>query len=294
LKHSTTVTAVIPSYNYGRFISDAIVSALSQSYPVSEIIVVDDGSNDNTESIVRSFGNNVELISQPNLGVSAARNRGVACAKGELIAFLDADDIWLPEKIRKQVEVFDSNDQVGLVHCGYSQFDDLTGEVIRIQLSGKAGWVAKEHVLFEQPIINVSGSLLMVRRTAFDAVGGFDTRLTNGEDWEFCFRVARKYMIGFVPEPLVRYRDHGRNAYRNISEMERSTLLAWSKVFATDDPEIARVKRRSYGNLYKVLAGSYLKQRLFLGFLRTVLKSIWFRPDLISYYASLMTGRRND
>ena len=127
----------------------------------------------------------------------------------------------------------------------------------------------------------------MERRDAFEGVGGFDTRLKNGEDWEFCFRVALKYKVGFVSAPLVNYRNHGANATKNIAEMERSTLIAWEKVFSTDDPSILARRHRSYGNLHKALAGSYLHNGQYAGFVRNLFKSIWYRPSLLGYFLTL-------
>ena len=126
-----------------------------------------------------------------------------------------------------------------------------------------------------------SGGTIVVRREIFE-VGGYDTNLRNGEDWEFCFRVAKQAKVGFVAEPLVNYRMHGANSHKNVKEMERSTLIAWSKVFDGSDPEIERLRARSYGNLHKVLAGSY--QGDYAGFLRNVLKEPWCRPSYLGLH----------
>lgn len=286
------VSVIIPTYNYGRFIGGAIESVLSQTYPIDEIIVVDDGSTDETAEIVTRFKPPVSYVRQNNSGVSAARNCGVTSATGELIAFLDADDTWLPEKIEKQVAKFAGNGEIGLVHCGMREFDSETGETLEIHLEGGEGWVAEEIALWEGPVIVGPGGTIIIRRDVFDDVGGFDTRLKNGEDWEFCLRVARKYQVGFVAEALVNYRNHGGNATKNIAEMERSTLLAWAKAFDTADEKILRLKNRSYGNLYKVLAGSYLHNGQYGGFLRNLIKSLWFRPSFLGYYLSLLFYRK--
>ncbi len=289
-----TVSVIIPTYNNGRFIADAIQSVLQQTFNIHEIVVVDDGSTDKTEDIVRSFGDKVRYIKQHNAGVSAARNTGIENTTGEIIAFLDADDIWLSEKIEKQVAKFAEDEQVGLVHCAMREFDDQTGETIAMHLEGGEGWVAKDIALLEKPVIAGPGGSIVVRRDVIEDVGGFDTRLKNGEDWEFCLRVAKKYKVGFVREPLVDYRNHGGNATKNVSEMERSTLIAWAKAFDTDDENMLRLRRRSYGNLHKVLAGSYLQSSRYSDFFRNILKSLWYRPSYLGYYISLLTSRRNN
>ena len=288
------VSVVIPTHNYGRFISNSIKSALRQTHPPLEVIIVDDGSSDATEAIVREFGNRVNYLRQNNTGVCAARNRGVAESSGEFIAFLDADDYWEPSKIEKQLAKFEEDPEIGLVHCGMREFDSATGETIAVHLDGDEGWVAKDIALWERPVVIGPGGSIMVRREVFDRVGRFDERLKNGEDWEFCFRVAQKYKIGFVREPLVNYRNHGSNATKNIREMERSTLMAWDKVFSTDDMNIRKLRRRSYGNLHKVLAGSYLHNGEYGGFLRNVVKSLWYRPSYFGYYFTLPARRRKN
>lgn len=279
-----TVSVIIPTYNYGRFIRTAIESVLMQTYPTKEIIIVDDGSVDETDAIVSYFGNKVQLLKQTRNGVSSARNAGIEKSSSELIAFLDADDSWLPNKLEKQVALFTGDESVGLVHCGMREFDDETGKINALHLDGGEGWLAADIALLERPAIIGPGGTMLVRRDVFDVVGYFDERLTNGEDWEFCLRVARKYKIGFVAEPLLNYRNHGTNATKDVSKMERSTLIAWKKAFDTKDPQILSLRRRSYGNLHKVLAGSFLNSRQYMGFIRNFIKSLWFRPSLLLYY----------
>ncbi|MER3632432.1 MAG: glycosyl transferase, partial [Blastocatellia bacterium] len=169
-------------------------------------------STDETAAVVARFGEKVRYIRQENAGVSAARNRGVAESTGELISFLDADDIWEPEKLEKQLAIFAADKRIGLVHCGMREFESNTGETLRVHLDGMEGDVADELLLWENPAVNVSGSSVLVSREAFDAAGGFDPRQKCGEDWDFCYRVARRYRVGFVPEPLVNYRSHSTSA----------------------------------------------------------------------------------
>lgn len=283
------VSVVIATFNYGRFITDAVDSVLAQTVPVSEIIIIDDGSTDDTESRVREFGTSVRYIWQENMGVSAARNRGVRESSGDLVAFLDADDTWDPQVVEKQVNEFLSDDEIGLVHCASRVFDSETGETVGINSVGKKGWVADDLLLFEEPSVN--GCVIMVSREAFDSAGGFDERLKIGEDWDLCYRIARRFKVGFVPDPVVNVRSHGTNSHLNVKEMERSTTIAWNKAFDTDDENVLRLRGRALGNLHKVLAGSYLKNRQYFESIRHVLKSVWFRPSILKYYLS--RSRRN-
>jgi glycosyltransferase involved in cell wall biosynthesis len=279
-----SVSVVIPTYNYERFIGDAIRSVLEQTYPPSEIIVVDDGSTDETAAVVGAFGDEVRYIRQNNAGVSAARNRGVAESTSELISFLDSDDTWEPTNLEKQIARFESDEEIGMVHCAMREFDVATGETTRFHMEGGEGGVADNLLLWEGPLIVGPGSGVTVSRKAFDHVGGFDTRMKVGEDWDFCYRVARVFKIAFVAEPLVNYRNHNAAAHHNVENMERGMLMFYEKAFATNNTEILKLRRRAYGNFHKVMAGSYLHSGRVGKFLSHAAKSIWIRPRNLEYF----------
>jgi glycosyltransferase involved in cell wall biosynthesis len=277
------VSVVIPTYNYGRFVGQAIKGALAQTHPIEEIIVVDDGSNDNTREVVEKFDAPVRYIRQANAGVCAARNNGVEKASGDFIAFLDADDVWLPEKIEKQIAKFGEDAQIGLVHCGMREFDSASGETVYLHAKGNEGWVADDLLLFAESV-TVSGSAIVVRRAAFENVSGFDTNLKVGEDWDFCYRLARKFKVGFVPELLVDYRNHGKNTHFNVREMERSMEIFYEKAFQTTDENILGLRRQAYGNFYKVLAGSYFHSKNYADFVKNSFKSLYYEPKTLTHF----------
>jgi len=286
-----SVSVVIPTCNYGRFIVDAIDSVLDQTRLPSEIIVIDDGSTDETAALVGAFRDRVRYIRQDNAGVCAARNRGVNESTSELIAFLDADDTWEPTNLEKQLTRFETDEEIGLVHCAMREFATETGETIQLHMDGGEEGVADNLLLWEGPMIVGPGGAVTVSRTAFDHVGGFDTRMKVGEDWDFCYRVARSFKIGFVAEPLVNYRNHSGAAHLNIENMERGMLLFYEKAFATDDPEILKLRRRAYGNFHKVMAGSYLHAGNLRKFLSHAAKSICMRPANLEYFLRFPTRR---
>ena len=283
-----SISVIIPTYNYGRFISEAIRSALEQTQPPLETIVVDDGSTDDTADVVGKFGDAVTYIRQENAGVCAARNQGVQTSRGELIAFLDADDIWEPEKLMKQSSRF--GEDVGLVHSGIREFDAETGDTIRMHLDGAEDDAALSLLLWEGMPVNVSGSSVMVSRTAFDTVGGFDTRMKVGEDWDFCYRIARRFKVGFVPEPLVNYRSHAAAAHRDVREMERGMSLFYAKAFA-DGSDVLQLRRKALGNFHRVLSGSYYQAGDYSRCLTNAVKSLWYRPAAIRYFLEFPVRR---
>ena len=271
------VSVIIPNYNYADYLPETINSVLGQGYPGTEIIVVDDGSQDDSENVIRSYGERVRLIKQNNQGVSAARNRGVQESTGELVAFLDADDVWLPNKLERQVQRILDDPAIGLVHCGLEEVDS-SGHLVGVLLDGMEGSVSREMLLFNRSVILGAGSTALVPRATFDAVGGFDTRLSTSADWDFCYRVAFRQRVAFVPEALVRYRTHGANMHSNIKVMEHDMLLGYAKAFRTDDVELLAMRRHCYGNIHMVLAGSYFRSGQTYGFASHALKSLWLRP----------------
>jgi glycosyltransferase involved in cell wall biosynthesis len=277
------ISVVIPTYNYGRFVREAIDSVLAQTRAPLEIIVVDDGSTDGTEQIVRAFGDRVRYLWQQNAGVGAARNTGIAHARGEYIAFIDSDDIWLPEKLAKQLARFDADPALGLVYSGAERFDG--SGTLSVALDGIEGWIAPELLRLERSVIS-SGSGMMLPKRVVEEVGGFDADLQPSEDWDFCYRVALRHRIGFVPEVLVRYRQHGGGLHLDVPGMERAMMLALEKAFASHNPDIQSQRRRTYGRMHRILAGCYFRRGAVRSFLQHMLASLRDDPRNAGYFAA--------
>jgi glycosyltransferase involved in cell wall biosynthesis len=278
------VSVIIPNYNYEKFIAATVESVLSQTYKNIEIIIVDDGSKDNSLEVLKQFNNKIQVIEQKNAGVSAARNHGVSLSTGEFVAFLDADDIWLPEKLERQIEKIQVDSGIGLVHCSMTLInpkDEPIGEIN----NGQEGFVAKEFLRFERGVVIGAGSTSIVRRETFDEIGGFDLRLSTAADWDFCYQVSRTHKIGFVTEPLVLYRMHGTNMHGNIKAMEHDMLLGFEKAFAENSEDLRKIENESYGNLYMTLAGSYYQTKNYAKFLEMAQKSLRKNPSGITKLA---------
>lgn len=283
------VSVVIPNYNYARFVGEAVESVLNQTYRSVEVIVVDDGSTDDSLEVLAAYEERIKLIAQDNAGVSAARNAGIAASSGELVAFLDADDIWLPEKTARQVAIFEAEPEVGLVHTGVIEIDESGNEIGR-RTNGMSGWVSRELLGLERSVILGGGSGLMVRREALDRVGGFDERMSTSADWNLCYRIASKYKVGFVEEPLLLYRVHGSNMHNNVPAMEHDVTLTFDDAFAHNG-DLEEIRSRCYGSFHKMLAGSYFRARDYGSFSKHALLSVWHRPANLIYY--LGGGRSN-
>ncbi len=279
------VSVVIVNYNYARFLPEAVESVLAQNYDNCEILVVDDGSTDDSHSILKRYEQRVRLVFQENRGVSAARNRGIAESTAPLVAFLDSDDLWHPDKLVRQIERF-HDASVGMVYTGLC-YIDVDGNALGTMLDGSRGQVLEDIALLRSPGVPASGSSAMVRRSVLDNVGPFDESLSTSADWDMWRRIACHTTIDVVSEPLVLYRQHTNAMHTNVETFERDILRAFESMFA--DPAARAVhplERRCYGKLYLTLAGSYLRAgnvKKSLGCLASALKA-W--PPGIAYVAA--------
>lgn len=286
------VSVVISNYNYGRYLRQAIDSVLTQSRPPLEVLVVDDGSTDGSEAVVRRYGDRVRWVQQHCRGVSAARNLGVQESRGGLITFLDADDYWMPEKLERQVARWRQDPEAGLVHCG-AQLVDERGHLIEVRCDGQEGWLTEEMLLFKRSAVPMAGSSALVPRATFETVGGFDARLSTSADWDFCYRLARRQRIGFVPEALIAVRQHRTNMHANIRLMEHDMLLAYAKAFS-DLTDRGGFRRQAYGNLHTVLARCFFQAGEPLKAIEHSLRSLWLSPANLPRLAGFpLRGRSN-
>jgi len=253
------VSVIIPTYNREKYVVEAIESVLAQTYQNFEIIIVDDGSTDGTEKILEPYRDRVVYIYQENQGPSVARNTGIRRATGQFIAFLDSDDLWLPEKLEVQVAYMETNPEVGLVHTGKLLREERpTGPILKewpyAELS-RSGHIFPE--MFLEP--TVSTSTVVARRECFDVAGLFDEELTRGADHHLFLRIARHFPIGYIPRPLGVYRMHETNiTKKDRFQTHLGTVLAFEKLLQ-NNPEIvdelgAGIVRRGLFNLHFVLA----------------------------------------
>lgn len=209
-RSAPTVSVVIPAYNAVAFLPRAVESVLGQTYSDFELIVVDDGSTDETPQVMEEYEDDVRYVRKENGGSASARNRGIREARGEYIALLDADDVWLPEKLERQMELHRTDPDLMWSYTNWLQVDQETGETIHRSdqiMENQGGDVLRPLIgrLFIPP------STQVFRRDVFEDVGTYDEsdlHLTS-EDWEFSLRVAEKYPIGYLDQPLVRRLRHG-------------------------------------------------------------------------------------
>ncbi len=255
------VSIIVPVRDGEPFISGTLDSALAQTYPQIEVIVVDDGSRDGTRALVEARAARdprLRLIVQSNKGVAAARNRAIADARGEFIAPLDADDLWEPTKLERQVaRMLEGGDRVGLVYCWWMWIDSA-GAV----LDRSPGWDVEGDEADALLQVNYTGnaSVPLFRRSFLEAAGGYDESLRargaqGCEDWDAAVKVAERSEVAVAPSILVGYRRRSDSLSTRRGTMWRSYLLMMESVRQRRPDLSAAVDRRSRGQFAMYLAG---------------------------------------
>lgn len=275
-----SVSAVIPVHNGQRFLADAISSVLDQSHPVLECLVVDDGSSDATPDVAAQFGRRVTYIRQDQAGVSSARNHGTRLARGDLVAFLDHDDVWLPEKLARQAQVLMAG-QAGMALCAVQLVDAQLNRLGTRHLRSPGDLLTGMLTFDRTEIVSCSSTGLVDRKKLIE-MGGFDPALSMSADWDLLVRMLLGPGIAYVDEPLSLYRLHDSNMSRCIPVMEHDMVLAFAKAFASPLlPDALRLKRgEAYGRLYRMLAGSYREAGQLSQAARMLIKGARHHPAL--------------
>jgi len=230
---SYRISVVIPTYNRAHLLGRALDSVLSQTLPPLEIIVVDDGSSDGTEALLKHSYPQVDYLCQEHQGVSRARNHGVAESRGEWIAFLDSDDQWLPGKLEKQTEALDRQPHFQLCHTEeiWIRRGRRVNPMRKHAKSG--GWIFEKCL----PLCVISPSSVLIDRTLFESAGGFDEDLPACEDYDLWLRVCARNPVLFLDDALIRkYGGHHDQLSRQHWGMDRFRVRALEKLLASGIP----------------------------------------------------------
>jgi len=271
--HAPTISVVIPARNAARFIGEAITSVLSQTAPPLEVLVVDDGSTDDTRSVVERFDGLVRYLPVPAGGPARARNAGIEAARGSHIAFLDADDSWLPDKLERQLAVLDAETDLSLVYVGWDLVDEDGTFMRTVPCQPECGGRMAAHALLIKNSIQVSG--VVASREALLAAGLFDPDLPSCENWDLWIRLARLGRVGFVDAPLVRYRMRRGGRIRDVSRMRGARL----EVLARYHPRRrGPTWRRALALAYLDSGIGYLELGSRCAAVADLLRSLYIRP----------------
>jgi glycosyltransferase involved in cell wall biosynthesis len=242
IEKAPRVSVIIPTYNRAGIIAEAVDSVLAQDYKDFELIVVDDGSTDNTSEVMARYGDDVRVLFQENKGVSAARNRGITEASGKLIAFLDSDDLWLPQKLSTQVEFFSQRPDALI--CQTEEVWLRNG----IRINPKHRHKKPSGMIFEPSLklCLVSPSAVMIRRDLLDRTGGFDETLPACEDYDLWLRISCRFPVYLIETPLIIKRGGHDDQLSKGTGLDKFRIKAIEKIINTgilsDDQHQAAMK----------------------------------------------------
>ncbi|MDZ8051999.1 MAG: glycosyltransferase [Aulosira sp. ZfuVER01] len=246
-----TVSVVIPAYNCQKTIKKTIESVLEQTFVDFELIVINDGSQDDTLEIVSNINDSrLKIFSFENAGANISRNRGLNYAVGEFVSFLDADDLWIPEKIESQLQVLSANPQASVAYS-WTDCIDEKGQFLR-----RGTYIsATGNVYAQLLVINFleSGSNPLIRKEALIAIGGFDESLPAGQDWDIYLRLAANYHFVPVPSPQILYRISSNSLSTNVVRQEAACLTVIERAYNQAPKHLQYLKNYSLANIYKYL-----------------------------------------
>jgi glycosyltransferase involved in cell wall biosynthesis len=254
------ISVIIPVFNGEQTIRETIHSVLTQTFDDFELIIIDDGSQDSTLTIINSIQDaRIKVFSYSNAGQPASRNRGIKKAIGNYISFIDADDLWTPDKLEAQLKALQENPQAAVAYSWTEWIDELG------QPLGRGSYITENGDVFAKLILNdfiANGSNPLIESSAIASVGEFDESLTNAHDWDMWLRLAAQYPFVAVPSPQILYRKSASSMSANVWGMEDSSLRVIEKAFIQVPESLQYLKKKSIGNRYKYLTYKSLEGNL--------------------------------
>lgn len=261
LNNTSLVSIIIPAYNAEKYIAETIDSVLAQTYSNWELIIVNDGSTDNTLSVIENYSRNdkrISFISKQNTGVSDTRNTGIAKAKGEYIALLDADDVWLPKNLEKKIILLKENNSLGFVFSNMFQADkDLKNQIPAPE--GKDTKILEDLLLWNGEVIPGPCSNLVIRKTCFESGIRFDKQLTTIADQNLTVQLAAKYSGKIIPENLWVYRILPGSMSKSLAVMEKDSLATYAIYKTNHYFKSNSFQRKCFSNMYMIVGASWWK-----------------------------------
>jgi len=250
------VSIVIPAYNKAEWTVRAVESVLGQTYPDIEIIVVDDGSMDDTPGRLSRFGNKIRYVPKANGGACSARNLGIRLATGEYIGFLDCDDMYLPQKVERSVDCLERNPRFGFVHTPvyYIDDNDTVLRACRLYRRRRQGWIAKDLVRGNF----ICNSTPLVRKICFEKSGLFDESIFIPADWDMWLRLAEQYETGYIGTPLTLYRISNNYIVNHLEQSIAEESMVVEKAVSRNPRPYLHIKDKLLSNVHYRHAICYL------------------------------------
>ncbi len=254
-----TISVVIPAYNAERTILETIASVQQQTFSDFELIVINDGSIDRTLELLNSVEDSrLNIFSYSNGGLPTARNRGISRASGEFIAFLDADDLWTPDKLELQVEALQQHPDAGVAYSWTSFMEEKEGslsfkpcEPVFFQGNVYANLLVGDFIY--------NGSNTLIRKQAIESTGEFEPTLKSCEDWDYWLRLAARWHFVVVPKYQILYRRSSGAMSSKVEVMKQACLIVLEKAYQAAPSEVQYLKNQSFTSFHKYCADLYLK-----------------------------------
>jgi glycosyltransferase involved in cell wall biosynthesis len=253
------ISVIIPAYNAEHTIRETIESVQQQTFQDLELLVINDGSKDKTLELVQSIKDErLKVFSYKNSGVCVARNRGVSHATGEFISFLDADDIWMPDKLELQLAALQQHPEAGVAYSWtYFMYDK--GETLSFHPCSPTSF---EGNVYEKLLVSDfirSGSNPLIRRQAVESIEGFDSACAGCADWDYWLRLSAKWHFVLVPKHQILYRQASGAMSSKVETMKKEALVALEKAYKAAPPELQYLKKHTMVSFYKYCADLYLQ-----------------------------------
>jgi glycosyltransferase involved in cell wall biosynthesis len=280
----------VPAYNASATIRSTISSILTQTVQDTEVLVVDDGSADTTPDVVRGIEDpRIRLISKTNGGVSSARNAGIEAARARWVAFLDSDDLWLPEKLELQLAAVENGGPRAVQSGVYYVDDEL--QVLSVERCNRTRDGLLNVLRFQN--MPAAPSTLLAERDMLVRLGGFDESLVILEDWDLMIKLSRKGGVLSIEQPLALYRVHSGNRSRDVDLHVEPGLRVLDRLFADEElPEAVRAHRDEiYGRFYSMLAGAAFRTGRWRDWRRWTKRAISSDPRSLPRMASMPIRR---
>lgn len=281
------VSVVIVTYNKADTLAEAIESVLRQSYRDFEILVVDDGSTDDTPGRIRPYLDRVRYLPKPNGGTGSARNLGIAEARGEFVAFLDGDDLWLPRKLEIQMEAFRKEPKIVAAQCSAYCMDSRLEKILEERRCRPERDTLLDFLLFRN--LPAFSSAVIVRKEIFRSIGGFGTDLVILSDWDMACRLARAGTLRSISDVLVYYRHTPNNQSRDVGIHIEPGVRSLTRFFSDPslEPGIRARAPQIWARFYAMLAGGYLRNREWTQAFAWTWKAVRTSPRVVPYVSGL-------
>ena len=286
MQEKKLVSVIIPAYNKADYTISTINSVLNQTYSPIEIIVVDDGSTDNTNEKLKKFKNDIHYYYQENKGASSARNLGTKKSQGEYIAYLDCDDIYYPEKIEKSISQLEKNNDYQYLYTNVDQINEkneIVGEFPDILRQAKSGSIFED--LFLQNFI--CNSTLIIRKSCIEKIGYFDEKIFVPADWDFLLRLSQNFLGVYLPDKLTGYRIVDQSTLNQLDKVVEEYIYVIEKNFNNNKTLTKKYLNLSKANAFYLHAKNFAAKENILESRKLFLQSIlhgFFHPKILKMF----------